>query len=197
MEKRSAILVVAFTLLVGAVAGAIWMRSDNSAREGYLDKQFKRLDQEWDSAALTRKMSDAEFQKYAASVHEQSRIARNVQERLHEQELVLAGAESKWISLVIVAIVVAIIAAAWIARSTNERARITIQNALGLPPEQMRGYLVKSQIAATLSMPELPAGEPGVQQAAPRMLESGQGGGKRFHPPARGKRRNRGTRKKE
>ncbi len=196
MEKRSAISIVAFTLLVGAVAGALWMRSDNSAREGYLDKQFERLDQEWDSAALTRKMSDAEFQEFAASVHEQSRIARNVQERLHEQELALAGAEGRWLYLVIVAIIVTIIAAAWIARSTNERARITIQNALGLPPEHMRGYLVKSQIAATLAMPELPTGEPDAQQAAPRMLEPERGGGKRFHPPVRGKRRNRGTRKR-
>lgn len=155
MKTRSSISGFIAVLLIGAVAGGIWMRSDNRARERYLDSQYERLDKERASAMAVRELGDETFREYGAAVHEQSRIARNIQERLHEQELALAGAGNEWIRLVIIAIAVTVLFVLWIGKSTEDRARITIQNALGLPPAEMREYLTKAQAAASASVPEL------------------------------------------
>jgi hypothetical protein len=155
MKKRSSISGFVAILLIGAVAGGVLMRSDNSAREEHLDSQYARLDKERDSAAQMRELGDEAFRDYAVAVHEQSRVARNIQERLHEQELALAGAENGWIRLVIVCIAVTVLAVLWIGKSTEDRARITIQNALGLPPAGMREYLTKAQVASSAFVPEL------------------------------------------
>ncbi len=191
-EGKGKVTAFIAVLLVGVVAGGVWMHSNNRARERYLDSQYERLDQERDSIMLMKGMSDAEFRRYAAAVHEQSRIARDIQERLHVQELALTGAENGWIHLVIAALVATVLAALWIGKSTDDRARVTIQNAVGLPPNQMREYLFRAQMAASASVPKLDADGTGAGQPPPKRLERGRGAYAGFRPPSQGGGKNRG-----
>ncbi|MCC8165668.1 MAG: hypothetical protein LIQ31_05870 [Planctomycetes bacterium] len=159
-------------IAIGFMVGVFWMRSDNRIRRVSLEQQQQRVQQQLDDVIAMKGLSKAELAKYITAVHEQSVVARQVQERLHEQELALTAAESKIIYFLIICVVIVAIVVALIHRSIGERARITIQNALGLPPEEMREYLIKSQIAATAAIPDPGKDESGTESPHARLQDS-------------------------
>lgn len=185
---------IAFSIggvIIGLVIGAILMHSNNREREAYLDQQYKQLSQELENVMTMKQLSGAELRKYVGTVHEQSTIARNIQDRLHEQELALVGAENKLIYLVIAGMVVTAFIVLRISNSINERARITIQYAIGLPPAEMRDYLAKSQLVAAAAVSELAVAESNKEQPTYKTPELNQNSGKNFRRLPQKKRNNR------
>jgi cold shock CspA family protein len=123
------------------------LRAQLDAREKSLQEWERINRQEREAIAAIKTISTEELKKWVDTMDEQNKRFAELQSRLHQQEIELAGPATSFIliaSLVVVAVIGLV--AFWL-RDANASAATTLENVASLAPDEMMRALLVASIA--------------------------------------------------
>lgn len=149
--------IFALGCLLGAVLMYASMQADNSRLRQELERRDALFNQEMNNIYDTKNMSQNELKSWVHELHEQNRITREVQNRLHKQEIALSSTPVYLIGITMTLVGLL----AWIVHQSHKHmsnvAVNTIRTAISLTPPSMLKVLLTAQNEVNATMTAKPA----------------------------------------
>lgn len=141
--------------LVGFLAAMIFceftwvrpLRAQLDAREKSLQEWERINRQEREAIATIKTISTDELKKWVATVDEQNKRFAELQSKLHQQEVELAGSATSYIVIAAIAIAAVIGLVVFWLRDANASAATTLENVASLAPDELMRTILFASLA--------------------------------------------------